>query len=112
MEIVGQRASRIEKSKKPIILGVALAELISICRSTGQEDTDKNDDNDEKNNKVRLDPNHSHFVLVEGKQWGDETTKLFEIALTLTHDNIPIIALLAGGGKISKQEILFCITKN
>jgi hypothetical protein len=112
MEIVGQRVSQIEQSKKPIILGVAPAGLISVSRSTKQEDNNKNDDNDEENDKVLLDPNHSHFVLVEGYRWGDETIKLFEIASALAKNDIPIVALLAGGGRISKKEILFCINRN
>lgn len=114
MEIVGQRANQIEQSKKPIIIGVAPAGLISLSKSTNQEDNDKNnDDNDGENDKVLLDPNHSHFVLVEGDSWGDETIKLFEIASALfTTDGIPIVALLAGGGRTSQKEILFCINQN
>lgn len=112
MEIVGQRASQIEQSKKPIILGVAPAGLISLSKSTNQEDNDDNDDNDGENDKVLLDPNHSHFVLVEGDSWGDETIKLFEIASALFTNGIPIVALLAGGGRISQKEILFCINQN
>ena len=38
MEIVGQRASEIEQNKKPIILGVAPAGLISLFNSTKQEE--------------------------------------------------------------------------
>src|SRR6476659_3509742 len=102
MEIIGQRASKIEQSKKPIIIGVAPAGLISLFNSTKQEDNYKNEgDNDGENDKVLLDPNHSHFVLVEGDKWGDETIKLFEIA-----------SLLSSGSKISKKEILFCINQN
>ena len=113
MEIVGQRASKIEQSKKPIILGVAPAGLISLINSTKQEDNYKNEgDNDGENDKVLLDPNHSHFVLVEGDKWGDETIKLFEIASSLSTSDIPIVALLSGGGRISKKEILFCINQN
>ena len=113
MEIVGQRASKIEQSKKPIILGVAPAGLISLINSTKQEDNYKNEgDNDRENDKVLLDPNHSHFVLVEGDKWGDETIKLFEIASSLSTSDIPIVALLSGGGRISKKEILFCINQN
>jgi hypothetical protein len=58
--------------------------LISLFNSTKQED---NDGDDEENDKVHLDPNHSHFVLVEGDRWGDETTKLFEIATALSTDD-------------------------
>ena len=110
MEIVGQRVSKIEQSKRPIILGVAPAELISLSKSIKQED---NNDIKEENDKVLLDPNHSHFVLVQGYKWGDETIKLFQIVSALSADNdIPVVALLAGGGKISKKEILFCIDLN
>jgi len=113
MEIVGQRASKIEQSKKPMIIGIAPAGLISLFNSTKQEDNYKNEgDNDGENDKVLLDPNHSHFVLVEGDKWGDETIKLFEIASLLSTNDIPIVALLAGGGRISKKEILFCINQN
>jgi len=114
MELVGQRASELTQSKKPIILGVAPAGLISLSKSTKQENTeDEHEDDSDENNKVSLDPNHSHFVLVEGDRWGDETIKLFEIATTLSTDNdIPVIALLAGGGRISQKEILFCINQN
>src|SRR6478672_6291788 len=102
MEIVGQRASKIEQSKKPMIIGIAPAGLISLFNSTKQEDNYKNEgDNDGENDKVLLDPNHSHFVLVEGDKWGDETIKLFEIASSLSTNDIPIVALLAVGGKIS-----------
>jgi hypothetical protein len=108
MEIVGQRASIIDLAKKPIILGVAPEGLISLTKSIKKEDKD-----DDKDDKVLLDPNHSHFVLVEGHRWGDETIKLFEIASILAENNgIPIVALLAGGGEISKKEILFCINKS
>ena len=113
MEIVGQRVSQIEQSKKPIILGVAPAGLISLSKSIKQEDNDKNNDNEDnvkENYRVLLDSNHSHFVLVGRDSWGDETIKLFEISSTLSINNdIPAVALLADGGKISKKEILFCI---
>jgi TRPM family ion channel/conflict system pore-forming effector with SLATT domain/uncharacterized protein DUF4231 len=112
MEIIGQKVSELDHSKKPNILGVAPAELISLPKSIGKED---NDDMDVENDKVSLDPNHSHFVLVEGDRWGDETIKLFEISSALAaddDDDVPVVSLLAGGGKISKKEILFCIDYN
>jgi hypothetical protein len=50
-----------------------------------------------------LDPNHSHFVLVEGKEWGSETGTLFEIAAVL---NVPVLAILVNGGTVAKDELL------
>ena len=108
MEIVGQRASEFDQSKKPIILGVAPEGLISLSKSSDQDYDNRTDDKNEENDKVLMDPNHSHFVLVEGNRWGDETAKLFDIATALTtaNDDILVVALLAGGGKISKKEVL------
>ena len=110
MELVGQRAIEMEQNKKPVLLGVAPAGLVVYPNSSKEGDKWKEDID-----KADLDPNHSHFVLVEGDKWGDETSKLFEIATALAStgvDNIPIVALLAGGGQISKKEMLFCINKS
>jgi hypothetical protein len=50
-----------------------------------------------------LEPNHSHFVLVESNEWGDETGKMLELAGTL---NAPIVAILVNGGAIAADEAL------
>src|SRR6185295_9926627 len=34
-----------------------------------------------------LEPNHSHFVLVEGNEWGSETAMLFSLANALISKN-------------------------
>jgi hypothetical protein len=107
MEMIGQRVSCFKQSKKPIILGIAPLGLISFSKETKQ-----NKNLEDRHGKALLEPNHSHFVLVEGNRWGDETSKLFEIAITLTHVDTSIVALLVGGGEISKQEIFFCIEQN
>jgi len=45
---------------------------------------------------------HSHFVLVESKEWGGETEMMFKLAKSL-FDKIPVVAILANGGEISKK---------
>ena len=108
MELVGQRALEMEQNKKPVLLGIAPAGLVVYHNSCRENDKGKED-----SKKADLDPNHSHFVLTEGDKWGDETAKLFEIATVLANNNdIPVVALLAGGGQISKKEMLFCINKS
>jgi SLOG in TRPM, prokaryote len=50
-----------------------------------------------------LEPNHSHFVLVESNEWGGETTRMFELARAF---NAPIVAILVNGGAIAADEAL------
>jgi hypothetical protein len=50
-----------------------------------------------------LEPNHSHFVLVESNEWGGETTTMLALARTF---NAPIVAILVNGGAIAADEAL------
>ena len=50
-----------------------------------------------------LEPNHSHFVLVESNEWGGETSKMLELARAF---NTPIVAILVNGGAIAADEAL------
>jgi TRPM family ion channel len=50
-----------------------------------------------------LEPNHSHFVLVETNEWGGETGKMLELARAF---NAPIVAILVNGGSIAADEAL------
>ena len=50
-----------------------------------------------------LEPNHSHFVLVESNEWGGETPKMLELARAF---NVPIVAILVNGGAVAVDEAL------
>ena len=50
-----------------------------------------------------LEPNHSHFVLVESNEWGGETAKMLELARAF---NAPTVAILVNGGAIAADEAL------
>jgi hypothetical protein len=50
-----------------------------------------------------LEPNHSHFVLVEGNVWGGETGTMLELARAF---EVPIVAILVNGGTIAAHEAL------
>ena len=54
-------------------------------------------------NGTPLEPNHSHFVLVESNEWGGETQKMLELARAF---NAPIVAILVNGGAIAADEAL------
>ncbi len=51
-----------------------------------------------------LEPHHSHFILVEGQQWGDETTTMYAVADGLAKD-CPSLAVFASGGEIAISEM-------
>jgi hypothetical protein len=55
--------------------------------------------------RVLLEPHHSHFVLVEGQQWGDETTTMFALMAALSK-HAPSVAVFASGGAILRREVL------
>jgi len=60
---------------------------------------------DADDDAVPLEPHHSHAVLVDGHQWGDETSTMIRLAGALSAD-APSLAVLAGGGAIAKRELL------
>ncbi len=47
-----------------------------------------------------LEPNHTHFMLVTGNQWGDESSWLAKIASHLAGDK-PSVTILINGGAIA-----------
>jgi hypothetical protein len=96
MELVGK--GMIDLEKTPILLGVAPTGKVTY---PGDSEVNIND-------KAQLDPNHSHFVLVESNEWGGETKKLYELAKALVK-NIPVVTVLVGGGEISKNEVLMSV---
>ena len=75
--------------------------------------------------RANLDPNHSHFVLVTGNNWGDETALMYNLAETLNQGNfgkaktgksekkLPILTILAGGriGGIAMREAQATVRK-
>jgi hypothetical protein len=50
-----------------------------------------------------LEPNHSHFVLVEADEWGDETDTMFKLAGAF---NVAVATMLVNGGQIAGNEAL------
>ena len=54
-------------------------------------------------NREDLEPHHSHFVLVHGDDWGDETRVLLALAAALAARG-PSGVVLCGGGAVARQE--------
>lgn len=55
-----------------------------------------------------LDPNHSHFVLVESDEWGGETDTLFDIIKEFDKI-VPVVMILANGGLHARKEVLISV---
>src|SRR4051794_11570919 len=54
---------------------------------------------------VRLEPHHTHFLLVRGDEWGVETDAMLELTAALGRD-CPSIVVVAGGGEGARREVL------
>ncbi|MFN6499469.1 MAG: hypothetical protein RMX65_021085 [Nostoc sp. DedQUE01] len=50
-----------------------------------------------------LEPNHTHFVLVPGSDWGDESPWISEVATVLAGDT-PSVTVLLNGGEITFKD--------
>jgi len=74
-------------------IGVAPAELVTWPgRGSAADDA------------VPLEPHHSHFVLVDGHDWGDELPTMMRLTAVLAAQ-APSVAVIAGGGDLTKREL-------
>ena len=94
MASMGQAVA--EQQRRSTLLGVAPAGVVTYPgKSSAMSGSES----------VPLDPNHSHFVLVETDKWGGETETMYELAKALSADR-PSVAVLINGGSIAKSEVL------
>ena len=100
MAVIGQGVA--ERGRHSLLLGVAPAGKVTY---PGGLPVTAGDD------RVPLDPNHSHFVLVESREWGDETTTLYSLAQSLA-EGISAVTILVNGGPIAKEEVLESVRHN
>jgi hypothetical protein len=54
--------------------------------------------------KSILDPNHTHFFLIPGEDWGDESAWISKIATHIAGDQ-KSITILVNGGQISRTDV-------
>ncbi len=91
MQMMGEALAAVGRTAP--LIGVAPAGKISLPGGHPPDD-----------DHWRLEPNHSHFVLVEGDKFGDETDIMYRVAQTLAA-RAPSIAVLVNGGEIAAQEV-------
>ena len=61
--------------------------------------------------KSVLDPNHTHFFLIPGEDWGAESAWISKIATSLAGDK-KSITILVNGGKISRTDVEYSILED
>ena len=77
------------------LVGVAPADLVTWPNRV--------DEGDDPLSLTPLERHHSHFVLVDGQEWGDETPALVELTKALDARG-PTAVVLFGGGPIARCE--------
>lgn len=93
MALMGQGVA--QQGHKPALLGVAPEGRVSY---PGKVDAEQE--------AGPLDPNHSHFVLVESDEWGGETAMMYDLGQYLATGR-PSVAVLVNGGEIARNEVLY-----
>jgi TRPM family ion channel len=58
-----------------------------------------------------LDPNHTHFFLIPGQDWGDESAWISKIATNIAGDK-KSITILVNGGNISRTDVEYSLVEN
>lgn len=58
-----------------------------------------------------LDPNHTHFFLIPGDDWGDESAWISKIATQIAGDK-KSITILVNGGPISRTDVGYSILED
>jgi SLOG in TRPM, prokaryote len=58
-----------------------------------------------------LDPNHTHFFLIPGNDWGDESAWISKIATAIAEDK-KSITILVNGGNISRTDVEYSLLEN
>lgn len=58
-----------------------------------------------------LDPNHTHFFLIPGDDWGDESGWISKIATALADGN-KSVTILINGGNISRTDVEYSLLEN
>ncbi|MHC5766506.1 MAG: hypothetical protein ACYTXI_12995 [Nostoc sp.] len=57
---------------------------------------------------IPLEPNHTHFVLVPGNDWGDESPWISHVATMLAND-APSVTVLLNGGEITFKDAFYSV---
>jgi hypothetical protein len=96
MKMIGD--ARKEGNCKFPLIGVSPAGLVSYPGYTSPQE------------QAVLEDGHSHFVLVEGDNWGDESQMIVDLTRAIANGQ-PMIGVLINGGKIAEQDVYLATAK-
>lgn len=91
MRLMGQ--TRAETGATFSLIGVPPAGLVTLPGTTPP-----------RAESAPLEPHHTHFVLVPGSKWGDDSPWLSRVACTLGSGK-PSLTLLINGGEIAREDV-------
>lgn len=91
MRLMGQ--ARAEVGARFPLIGVAAIGVVSLPGASSP-----------RPESVLLEPHHSHFLLVPGSKWGDDSPWLSRVASTLAAGKSSL-TLLINGGEIAREDI-------
>lgn len=94
MAFMGQGVA--QQQRKPTLLGISPAGMVTYPGKPADKSS---------GDEVPLEPNHTHFVLVETVEWGGETETMYELAKILSA-GCSSLAVLVNGGPIAENEVL------
>jgi len=94
MRLIGQ--ARLETQSKRPLVGVAVGGLVTWPGGPASA------------GRFPLEPNHSHFVLVPGSEWGDEGPWLAGVSSILARD-LKSLTVLINGGDLSWQDATYSV---
>ncbi|WP_353571391.1 hypothetical protein [Candidatus Albibeggiatoa sp. nov. BB20] len=62
-------------------------------------------------NKAQLESHHSHFVMVDGKEWGDERQVMYRLIAYMAK-YMTVLNIYAGGGELTIREMQAAVDQN
>ncbi|HAC63757.1 MAG TPA: hypothetical protein DCF68_09505 [Cyanothece sp. UBA12306] len=95
MKLIGQARAKIDGTF-PLVGVAAIGTVILPNSQTNSPDT------------AALAPHHTHFILVPGNNWGDESPWLAHIPNLLSH-GLPSVTLVINGGEITWRDVTYSV---
>ncbi|WP_432813307.1 hypothetical protein [Pantanalinema sp. GBBB05] len=93
MRLIGQAYQKLQCTFS--LLGVVVQDKAITPGATHTVDEDA----------AELEPHHTHFLLVPGQQWGDESAWIAQVAALLSPENASATIVINGGEITLKQDI-------